>query len=180
MPVCVTHYKTVHGDNQYLYLWILCLAQSPGLPVAQKIESSAAKGSRRQQILRKSKTQVKKNKKNPSFQQFCTVLGCKPSPYTGLGVRIEMMHSKDVISKRDFHVQCQCWPRASWESNLERLAEGVMLRSASSLGAMVMVAAEGRFFFSSQIFRFLDQKELFRITQSNSQIFQIVLVRRET
>lgn len=147
---CLRH--TLEGcpwDNQYLYLWFLCFALSPGLPVAQKIESSAPKGSKRQQILRESKTQVKKNKKNPSFQQFCTVLGCKPAPSTGLGVRIEMLHSKDVISKGDFHIQCQCWLRASWESDLERLAEGVMLRSASSLGAMVMVAAEGRFFFSS-------------------------------
>lgn len=100
------------------------------MPGAQEIESSAAKDSGKQQILRKSKTQVKKSKKNPSFQQFATVLGCKPSPATGLGVGREMRHSKGLFFLKAIST-------SNAQSFLgEQLGEaggGAMLRSASRL-----------------------------------------------
>lgn len=97
-----------------------CLAQGPGLKVSQEPESSIAKGLGRQQVPRKSRTQVKGKKQTnkqaskqtnqkPSFQQFSTVLGLKPSPATRLGVGIDqMMHSKETFtSERDFCIQHQ-------------------------------------------------------------------------
>lgn len=112
----------------------LCLARSPGLPGAQEIESSAAKDSGKQQILRKSKTQVKKSKKNPSFQQFATVLGCKPSPATGLGVGREMRHSKGLFSLKAISTSnASVLAQSFLGEQLGEAGGGAMLRSASRL-----------------------------------------------
>lgn len=84
VSLSVSQTVSLSGGRHLLHLAILCLAQSPGLQVAQGIKSSVARDSETQQVLRKSKTQVM-GKKKCSFQQFSTVLGCKPSSATGLG-----------------------------------------------------------------------------------------------
>lgn len=100
-PVHVTDCETVCGDDDfYISASFSVLSTEPWIAgsLGNRILSS-------QRLLKasgpKEKQDTGEEGKKPSFQQFSTVLGCKPSPATGLGVGIEMMHSKGLLHPKE-------------------------------------------------------------------------------
>lgn len=95
-----------------------CLVQSCRLQVAEKIESSAVKGSGRQQVLRKYRTQVK-GRGPPSSNSSHSGIQAKPSHSTGPAADRE--HPKETsVSERNLCIRSAVfWSRASWESSFQ-------------------------------------------------------------
>lgn len=104
-----------------------CLAQSSGLQVAKKIETSTIKGSGRQQVKGKSHLL-------PTILH-CSGMQAKLSHCTGGGAEKELPKETSP-SERHFYTQCQCSGPGLLGEQFPELAARVKLRSASSLGGI--------------------------------------------